>query len=248
MKFIKKHKITTFVALIYIVGVIFTYFVYKMFIGSNGMPVYGDRLDGIENVKITDTQYGDIKSKILENESVVKIEEPDLKGRILNIVITVGDNANPSESKNLANIVKDILTEEQRNYYDIQVFIIKTYDCFLQAKGKITEDGEFTSSVVVSFENDLKNSEKTLNYGISNTNNKDYNKNQEFTITEDGTFEIFGFTEDKTGESTCSIKIIKNSSQEAGTEQTVTSTLNRNFPIIGYKKYGKSDFSWTKDR
>ena len=248
MKFVRKHKITSFVIAVYIVGVIFSYFIYKLFIGSNGLPVYGDRLDGLENVKITSDEYANIKNKIMEDESVINVSDIDLRGRIINVVITVGDNAEVSKSKNLANIVKDSLTEAQNNYYDIQVFIVKKYDCFLRATGNITEEGEFTGKVVVTFENDLKTSTTTLNYGLSDTNNKDYNKKEEYVITEDGNYEIFGFTQDKTGESTCSIKIVKKTTDEKATSETLTSTLNRNFPIIGYKKYGKSEFSWTKDR
>lgn len=248
MKFVKKHKITSFVIAIYIVAILFIYFIYNLFIGSNGLPEYGDRLDGIENVLITDQQYNDIKSKIEESEIVLKVDEPFLSGRILNVMITVGDNAELGKSKELSDIVKASLTEDQNNYYDIQVFIIKNYDCFLTTTGTVTEEGEFTDKVVVKFENDLSKSDTTLNYGITLTNAKEYNKNSEVTIMEDGTYEVYGFTQDKTGESICSIKIIKKSSSEKGTTDTLTSTINKNFPIIGYKKYGQAEFSWTKDR
>ena len=56
MNFIKKHKLTTFIIIIYIAVIIVLYFLYKIFMGSNGLPVYGDRLDGIDAVKITDEQ------------------------------------------------------------------------------------------------------------------------------------------------------------------------------------------------
>ena len=64
MEYIKKHKLTAFIVFVYIIVIAFGFFVYNLFIGSSGNPVYGDRLDGIEDVPITDEQKDKIAAEI----------------------------------------------------------------------------------------------------------------------------------------------------------------------------------------
>ncbi len=248
MDFIKKHKLTTFIIFVYIVIIGFLFFIYNMFIGSNGMPVYGDRLDGIDEVPITDEQYNKIVTDLSSETNVISVSEPKLSGKILNVIITVGDNVETASAKSLAEKVDNNLTEEQKKFYDIEVFIKKDYNCVLEATGPIDDEGNFTGDVMVKFSNDLSKNENINNYGISNSETVEYNKNQEYKITDDGTFVIYGFTQDKVGESKCSLKITKKTSEEIATEETIKSLTNESFPIIGYKRKGTSEFVWTKDR
>ena len=248
MDFIKKHKLTTFIIFVYIVIIGFLFFIYNMFIGSNGMPVYGDRVDGIDEVPITDEQYNKIVTDLSSETNVISVSEPKLSGKILNVIITVGDNVETASAKSLAEKVDNNLTEEQKKFNDIEVFIKKDYNCVLEATGPIDDAGNFTGDVMVKFSNDLSKNENINNYGISNSETVEYNKNQEYKITDDGTFVIYGFTQDKVGESKCSLKITKKTSEEIATEETIKSLTNESFPIIGYKRKGTSEFVWTKDR
>ena len=249
MKYIKEHKLTTFVIVVFILFVIGGYVVMNYFDIGNNLPVYGDRLDGIDKVKITDEQTKKIKDSLLEQTNVLDTNI-NLRGKIYNVVILVGDNAPINDVKGYANIVRDSLTEDQNKYFDLQVFIYKKYNCTLIASGKTDEEGNFTENVTVKFEDDLKEEKFALNYGISNTETKDYNKKQEYTIKEDGEFVIYGFTQDKLGESTCSIKIVKKAASEGATlkDTSISSSTSENFPIIGYKRKETNDFIWTKDR
>lgn len=248
MDFIKKHKLTTFIIFVYIVIIGFLFFIYNMFIGSNGMPVYGDRLDGIDKVEITDEQYEKIVTELNNEPTVVSVSDPTLNGKILNVIITVGDNVELENAKLLSEKVKNVLTEEQNNFFDIEIFITKNYNCVLEATGKIDEEGNFTDKVIVKFSNDLSKNSDINNYGMSNTESVEYNNRQEYEIDEDGTYVIYGFTQDKTGETKCSIRITKKSSDETATEETIKSVTNTSFPIIGYKRKQTNNFSWTKDR
>ena len=63
-----------------------------------------------------------------------------------------------------------------------------------------------------------------------------------------GEFIIYGYTKDKVGESTCSIKVVRKAAKNSGTDSTINSTITKNFPIIGYKRKGSKTFVWTKDR
>ena len=248
MDFIRKHKLTTFIILVYTILIIFLFFIYNMFIGSSGMPVYGDRLDGIEEVPITEEQYTKIMTDLNSESSVVAVEEPSLNGKILQVVITVGDTTQTNTAKSLAEKVTATLTEEQKNFYDVQVFITKDYHCTLEATGQMDEEGNFIENVTVKFENDPSKNDHVSNYGISNKETVDYNNNQEYEITEDGTYVIYGYTKDKVGESKCSIKIVKKEGATSATEQTIKSSLNESFPIIGYRRKATDSFVWTKDR
>lgn len=249
MDFIKKHKLTTFIIVIYIVVVGFGYFIYNMFIGSNGMPVYGDRLYGIENVPITETQYQSIMDELHKEDAVVSIVKPYLSGKILKVIITVTDTLGFDVTKALANKVTSQLTKEQNAFYDVEVFITKEYHCTLLATGITDEEGNFLSDVVVKFKSDLSKNNNALDYGITNTDKLEYNKIQEYKVTTVGEHIIYGFTKDKGGESKCSVKVIrKQGNVENQTEETVSSAKTRSFPIIGYKRKNTEKFVWTKDR
>lgn len=247
MNYIKKHKLTSFVILVYIVVVAFAYFIYKLFIGSSGLPVYGDRLDGIENVPITEEQIDQIVDILSKNEAIMKITRPYLNGKILKVVITVSDGAELQPLKELDSKIIGVLDSDQRAFYDIEYFINKDYNCTIAATGKMDEEGVFTSDVKVRFYEDLSNREYDLEYGLSKTNELTYNKEQSVTISEDGEFIIYGFTKDKGKADTCSIKIVRKEADLDVKETTVnTISVNRAFPSIGYLKAGTNAFVWNK--
>ena len=247
MDYIKKHKLTSFVILVYIIVIAFLYFIYKLFIGSSGLPVYGDRLDGIENVPISDEQINKISEEISKSDFVLKVTKPYLKGKILKVVVTVTDNADLAASKELAPKVLSILDDDQKAFYDVEFFIKKEYNCTIEATGKMDEDGEFISDVEVKFVDDLSKSEFDLDYGLSTTDNGEFNKTQKITVKDDGEHIIYGITKDKSGNSKCSIKIVKKTEDATANKTTInTITIERNFPTIGYLKAGTTSFVWAK--
>ena len=246
MNYIKKHKLTAFVILVYIIVIGFLYFIYKLFIGSSGLPVYGDRLDGIDNVPIKEETINKIVEEISANESVLKVTKPYLNGKILKVVVTVVDNAELAKMKELSNIVVNNLDNDQKAFYDIEFFINKRYNCTLIATGNIDEEGNFVEDVTVKFESDLSNNSFGIDYGMSTTENVEYNKENSIKVTEDGETIIYGITKDKASESKCSIKIVKKKSDSKATKGSVTSKVDSEFPTIGYLKAGSTEFSWAK--
>lgn len=248
MNYIKKHKLTVFIILVYIIMVCFAFFIYNMFIGSSGLPVYGDRLDGINDVMISDKQFNDIKDELLKENFVVNVTKPYLNGKILKVIIYVADQAEIDPSKKLTDKITQVLTEEQNKYFDIEVYVTKYYNCELVTSGKTDEDGIFTESITVKFNDDLSKTDAVLEYGISKDSTVNYNKEQDIRIEEDGEYIIYGYTKDKLGESTCSIKVVKKASDVETTTTEISSLSSPNFPIIGYRKAGTSNFIWTKNR
>jgi len=249
MRFMRKHKLTTFIIIIYIAVVIAAYFLFKIFMGSNGLPVYGDRLDGIKEVEITDAQKQKLVADLSASANVVSVSTPHLSGRTYNVTIYVGDIDSLDNAKKLSDIVTKSLDEKQNAFYDVQVFITKKYACTLEATGVVDEDGVFTSNVKVKFKDDLSKDKQVLGFGISPASTKDYNAKDTYEVNVDGEFIIYGFTKDKVGESNCSIKIVRKASADKGVSSTtIDSSTGRSFPIIGYKKKGSANYVWTKDR
>lgn len=239
---------TTFIILVYIVFIGFGFFLYNMFIGSSGMPVYGDRLDGIENVPITADQLSKISDELSKSDLVLSVEKPYLNGKTLKVLFNVVDNADITKTKALTDIVKNNLTKEQNAFYDIEVFINKGYFCTLEAQGDMDENGVFTGNVEVRFKTNLGEDKNIVSYGLSTKNSKDYNNKQSLTIKDDGTYTIYGFVKDKGIETTCNIKIVKKNGKSETTKDILLSRTTSSFPIIGYKRKATDTFIWTKSR
>lgn len=124
-KFIKNNKLTVITSIICLVFVILVFAIKLTFFPDEGRAIYGDRLDGIEEVEITSKQEKNIVSK-LEEKDEVKSVDTDIKGRILNVIITVNDDVELDPAKALAPVITENLEEDQNGYYDIQVFIKKS--------------------------------------------------------------------------------------------------------------------------
>ncbi len=124
-KFIKNNKLTVITSIICLVFVILVFAIKLTFFPDEGRAIYGDRLDGIEEVEITSKQEKNIVSK-LEEKDEVKSVDTDIKGRILNVIITVNDDVELDPAKALASVITENLEEDQNGYYDIQVFIKKS--------------------------------------------------------------------------------------------------------------------------
>ena len=125
--FIKNNKVTVVAFIICVIFVILVFAVKLTFFPNEGTAIYGDRLDGIKEVEITDKQQEDI-IKSLEDKDEVKKVSCDIKGRTLNVLITVNDDVELDPAKALTSTITENLEEDQTSYYDIQVFISKDND------------------------------------------------------------------------------------------------------------------------
>lgn len=123
MKFIKKHKMAIIVIFVTIIICILTYFTLKsMFIFGNGSDKYGNRLDGIEEVLITNEQVQKLTNEMNEIKDIKSIKY-DLKGRLVYIIIEVSNETAIEVSKGYANKILSYFDDNQKEYYDFQVMI-----------------------------------------------------------------------------------------------------------------------------
>ena len=126
-KFIKNNKLVVITFIICVIFVILVFAVKLTFFPNEATAIYGDRLDGIEEVEITEKEQDDIVSA-LEERDEVSDASCDIQGRILNVLITVNDDVELDPAKALTTSITDNLEEDQKAYYDIQVFISKNND------------------------------------------------------------------------------------------------------------------------
>ena len=123
MNFIKSHKnliifITIFVILMILAGVCG----YVLFATDESSDKYGNRLNGIENVLITEERFNTVKEKITSNKNVNRVTA-NVTGRIVKVFIEVKKETDEKTIDELLNIILTNFTEEEKKFYDFETFI-----------------------------------------------------------------------------------------------------------------------------
>ena len=127
MSFIRKNKFVIIAIGIFLILVILAFQVVNMFFPEEGKALYGNRLDGIEEVELTDKKLGNMESD-LEEDGAVKEAKVSVTGKIVEVIITVKDDTSIDTAKGLNTKVLDALTKDEKKFYDIQIFVKKDSD------------------------------------------------------------------------------------------------------------------------
>ena len=124
--YLRKHLKLLVILSVFIILVISAFVAYSLIFVNNSSK-YGNRLDGIESVKLTNNMKSKIENNIktLEITKKIKIE---LSGKIINIIVVVNDDIDTSKAKEISNKVLELLTDEQKKFYDVQIFVKKDSD------------------------------------------------------------------------------------------------------------------------
>ena len=123
-KFIKKHRYTCILVLIFILIVILGIKAKDMLVPDEGKATYGDRLKDIGKHKISDDDYKKIDDELSKNDSVVKVTH-HLQGKTINYFITFSDKVSVKDAKAIGDKLLDYFSEDVKGYYSIQVYLIK---------------------------------------------------------------------------------------------------------------------------
>lgn len=115
---------------IYIVLILFVLFCAFVFVTMKAyldpvdeLAVYGNRLDGIKDVEITDTKKKEIVDFIKEDETLVDASI-NIQGKIVNISIKVTKEENTIDKmKEKSKGILEKFTKEEIAFYDFQFFI-----------------------------------------------------------------------------------------------------------------------------
>ena len=121
MEYIKEHKKMFIIGGLLLVLFIFLFFFCRIFLVDNNKDSYGDRLDGIEKVKINQNTISKIENSLKEKDDVESAKYR-LQGRLIYIDIVVGD-IEVDKAKEISNIILECLNDKEKAYYDIQVII-----------------------------------------------------------------------------------------------------------------------------
>lgn len=122
-KFILKNKLLSILLLLFILIFILMLVLIKVFIfPSYKVSNYGNRLDGIENVKLNDSRFNDIKNGFDSVEGFT-INNFRLSGKIVNIFISASDSIGLDKVKSSSLKLVKSFSEDELKYYDFQVFV-----------------------------------------------------------------------------------------------------------------------------
>ena len=144
---------------IYIVLVLFVLFFAFVFVTMKAYldpvdanAVYGNRLDGIENVTITDDKVNEIVNFIKEDNSISDASL-HIKGKIINIIIKVSKKENTIDKmKEKSKEIIERFSKEEIEFYDFQ-FFIKNEDGnynLMGYKNKKNENISWSSDEIIS--------------------------------------------------------------------------------------------------
>ena len=160
--FIYKYRIFLAILFVIVMGV-FGFLIVKSYLKPDDEKVvYGNRLDGIDDVSITKEKKNKIIESVKEKENITNVNI-SLQGAIINISITAEKESNTIDV--MKEIGKEILTqftEKELKFYDIQFFIKNVDNNYnmIGYKNKNSESIFWTSDDIVSEVEDNEKEEK----------------------------------------------------------------------------------------
>lgn len=123
MEFIKKHKVLLICLGVLLVLIIVALLAIKAYLyPDNSKDKYGNRLDGIDEVVISNEVISKIETTIKEEKGVVDCEYL-LTGKIIKVFVTVDGTVDITSAKKLSSVILDNLDESQKSFYDIQYYV-----------------------------------------------------------------------------------------------------------------------------
>ena len=123
MQYISLHKFKIILLVVFlIIFVVALFALINLLYPDSRKDVYGNRLEGIENVLIENQVITEIKDKISSSDFVLDIDYL-LTGKLVKFTIYVAADTNKDASKNLVTNITDTLSSEVQAFYDIQVMI-----------------------------------------------------------------------------------------------------------------------------
>lgn len=124
MSFIRKNKFVIIAIGVFLILVVLGFQIATMLFPEEGTALYGDRLDGIEEVELSNSKLTKIESN-LKSDGAVKEADVSVAGKIVEVIITVQDDTSVDTAKALNTKVLDSLSNKEKKFYDIQIFVKK---------------------------------------------------------------------------------------------------------------------------
>jgi len=117
-KYFKENKTLFILIVIAMVCIVVSILLlFKYFYFGNGGSNYGDRLEGIENVQISEDRTREVSSKIDENE-LVETTTVGVTGKRVDIRIVFREKATLVDAQGVALKSLDNFSDEEKAFYD----------------------------------------------------------------------------------------------------------------------------------
>ena len=124
LKLIKNNLLTIFILIIFVAFMFVLAYLKNLYWDNNDKAAYGNRLDGIENYKLSDEEIKKIKETIEKDEDVIKVEYRQ-EGRIINLELKVSDTLTDDNARKMCSEMLKNFTEEQLSYFSVQYYLYK---------------------------------------------------------------------------------------------------------------------------
>lgn len=122
IKWIKKNTGLFIVLLLTLVLLIFISVIFVKLLVSNSSNKYGNRLDGIDEVKISNETYDGVEKELIDT-GLVEEASVRLQGRIIYTTIVLKNETGVDTAKELAGNTLDNYDEDELKYYDYSFFL-----------------------------------------------------------------------------------------------------------------------------
>ncbi len=127
MKIVKKYKFWVIGVIVLLILILLGIGFSQLLLPNSNKNTYGNRLDGIENYPVENELVEKIKTEVALDEKVKGVKY-DRKGRILYFTVDVAKDTDLIVAQGYADKIAGYLTDEQKAFYDIQVFLTCTED------------------------------------------------------------------------------------------------------------------------
>ena len=123
---IMRHKLLFLICfLAFVVLIILFYIFFSLFVGGN--DPYGDRLKGIDKVKITEKFKKEVVSSLKEKDEVVDASVR-VQGKIIYVHIVVKGDVSLDKAKEIANDSLGKFDDDEKKFYDFGYFLSQDKD------------------------------------------------------------------------------------------------------------------------
>ncbi len=117
----KNKGFAIIIALGFILFLILLIIFFQMLIGGSS-DKYGNRLDGIDKVKISNETFEEVKKEVTDTELVEDVSTR-VQGKIVYMAITLKSDTSKDKAKEIASATLDNYSEEELKFYDFSFFL-----------------------------------------------------------------------------------------------------------------------------
>ena len=120
-RFYQEHRIfTILMAVVLVCMVLIITVLIQCFYVGNGSDKYGNRLEGIEKYKISESRQKDFENNIANND---KVKSVDIKvtGKIIYITMQINEGVELVEAQSIAQKSLESFSEKEQSFYDFNI-------------------------------------------------------------------------------------------------------------------------------